>query len=256
MISSDAFSFDNAAPAEGVEDTSNSAAGSGMQSSPDGASSFSHVRSVSRSESSMRSRQTLEDAERQSRPVGRIHPNPTRTERTPSATRPSRTSSYRKNYLKASSPRGSPRGRNAPMSADEELDARLREMESDGMVLRAEMRQIEDEHTAERNHFSNMVQSAREEWQEFNNQYNHVIGCWRSAEEKSRRLESEFMSESMLFHEAKNCLQELQQHMNDAVQEDDGASLRINELETLIMREREISVPSTRLCKRNPARIP
>ena len=112
-------------------------------------------------------------------------------------------------------------------------------MENDGLVLRTEMRQIEDEHNAERNQFNTMFQSARDEWQEFNNQYNHVIGCWREAEEKSRRFESEFMSDSMLSQEAKNCLQELQQHMNSAVQEDYGASLRINELEVLIMRERE-----------------
>ncbi len=51
MNSSDAFSFDNAAPAKGVEDQS----GSGTQSSSDGASSFSHVQSASRSESSKRS---------------------------------------------------------------------------------------------------------------------------------------------------------------------------------------------------------
>ena len=227
----------HAAPAEGVE--SNSGAGSGMQSSPDGASSFSHVQSVSRSDSSKRSRNAIKDAERESRPKGRVHTNPTRSDRTPSTPRPTRVSAYRRTFHKTASPKRSPRSKSGPMSADEELEARLREMENDGIVLRTEMRQIEDEQIAERNQFQTMFQTARDEWQEFNNQYNHVIGCWREAEEKSRRFESEFMSEAMLFHEAKNGLQELQQHMNSAVQEDYGASLRINELEILIMRERE-----------------
>ena len=112
-------------------------------------------------------------------------------------------------------------------------------MEYDSIGLRIEMQESEDEHVAEKNQYQTMFQSARDEWQEFNNQYNHVIGCWSQAEERSRRFESEFMSEAMLFHEAKNGLQELQQHMYGAVQEDYGASLRINELELLIMRERE-----------------
>ena len=237
MTGSDAFSFDNAAPAECVE--SNSGAGSGMHSSPDGASSFSHVQSVTRSDSSKRSRNAIEDVERESRPKGRVHTRPTRSDRTPSTPRPNRVSAFRRTFHKPASPKGSPRSKGGPVSADEELEARLREMENDGIVLRTEMRQIEDEQIAERNQFQTMCQSARDEWQEFNNQYNHVIGCWREAEERSRRFESEFMPEAMLFHEAKNGLQELQQHMNSAVQEDYGASLRTNELEILIMKERE-----------------
>ena len=236
-MSSDAFSFDNAAPAEGVE--SNSGAGSGMHSSPDGASSFSHVRSVSRSDTSKRSRNAIEDAERASRPAGRVQPNPTRSDRTPSTPRPNRVSAFRRTFHKQSSPRGSPRSKSGPRTADEELEARLREMEYDSIGLRIEMRQIEDEHVAEKSQYQAMFQSARDEWQEFNNQYNHVIGCWREAEERSRRFESEFQSEAMLFHEAKNGLQELQQHMHGAIQEDYGASLRINELELLIMNEKE-----------------
>ena len=54
-------------------------------------------------------------------------------------------------------------------------------MENDGIVLKTEMRQIEDERVAERTQYQVMVQSAREEWNEFNQQYNHVIGCWREA---------------------------------------------------------------------------
>ena len=235
MTSSDAFSFDNAAPAEGVE----SNAGSGMHSSPDGASSFSHVHSVSRSDTSKRSRNAIEDAARESRPVGRVQSRPTRSDRTPSTPRPTRVSAYRRTFHKPSSPRGSPRSKSGPRTADEELEAGLKEMEGESLGLMLEMKEIEDEHLAERNQYQNMFQSAREEWQEFNNQYNHVIGCWRQAEERSRRFESEFMSEAMLFHEAKNGLQELQQHMYGAVQEDYGASLRINELERMILRERE-----------------
>ena len=235
MTSSDAFSFDNAAPAEGVE----SNAGSGMHSSPDGASSFSHVHSVSRSDTSKRSQNAIEDAARESRPVGRVQSRPTRSDRTPSTPRPTRVSAYRRTFHKPSSPRGSPRSKSGPRTADEELEARLKEMEGESLGLMMEMKEIEDEHLAERNQYQNMFQSAREEWQEFNNQYNHVIGCWRQAEERSRRFESEFMSEAMLFHEAKNGLQELQQHMYGAVQEDYGASLRINELERMILRERE-----------------
>ena len=235
MTSSDAFSFDNAAPAEGVE----SNAGSGMHSSPDGASSFSHVHSVSRSDTSKRSRGAIEDAARESRPVGRVQSRPARSDRTPSTPRPTRVSAYRRTFHKPSSPRGSPRSKSGPRTADEELEARLKEMEGESLGLMLEMKEIEDEHLAERNQYQNMFQSAREEWQEFNNQYNHVIGCWRQAEERSRRFESEFMSEAMLFHEAKNGLQELQQHMYGAVQEDYGASLRINELERMILRERE-----------------
>ena len=235
MTSSDAFSFDNAAPAEGVE----SNAGSGMHSSPDGASSFSHVHSVSRSDTSKRSRNAIEDAARESRPVGRVQSRPTRSDRTPSTPRPTRVSAYRRTFHKTSSPRGSPRSKSGPRTADEELEAKLKEMEGESLGLMLEMKEIEDEHLAERNQYQNMFQSAREEWQEFNNQYNHVIGCWRQAEERSRRFESEFMSEAMLFHEAKNGLQELQQHMYGAVQEDYGASLRINELERMILRERE-----------------
>ena len=111
------------------------------------------------------------------------------------------------------------------MNADEELDAQIRDMEKDSNVLRAEMRRIEDEHSAERTQYKVIVQSARDEWAEFNKQYNHVIGCWREAEEKSRRFESEFQSEAMSFHEARNGLHELQQHMGNAVQEDYGAAV-------------------------------
>ena len=69
-MSSDAFSFDNAAPVEPeAVDTSNmeSKESSGMHSSPDG--SYSNVTSTHRSESDRRPRPQIEDAERDSRPV-------------------------------------------------------------------------------------------------------------------------------------------------------------------------------------------
>ncbi len=82
-----------------------------------------------------------------------------------------------------------------------------------------------------------MVQNARDECREFDRQYNHVIGCWRDAEERSRKFESEFQSEAMLFHEARNYLQEIRQ-FGSVMQEDYGASLRIQELEGILVRER------------------
>ena len=83
-----------------------------------------------------------------------------------------------------------------------------------------------------------MVQNVRDECGEFNRQYNRVIGCWRDAEEKPRRFESEFQSEAMLFHEAKNYVQEIQQQFGNVMQEGYGAGLRIQELENILMRER------------------
>ena len=102
MTSSDAFSFDNAAPAEGVE----SNAGSGMHSSPDGASSFSHVHSVSRSDTSKRSRNAIEDAARESRPIGRVQSRPTRSDRTPSIQEYQPIEEHSINHLAQEVPRG------------------------------------------------------------------------------------------------------------------------------------------------------
>ncbi len=156
--SSDTFSFDNAAPVEAADGMGNSENGSGMQSSPEGASSFSHVQSVSRSDSAKRSRPAIEDAERESRPVGRVRTGTNRTSRTPSASRPSKTSAYEKLFVRPQSPRGSPREKKGHTNADDELEAKLRGMENDGTVLRAEMRQTEDEHIAERTQYQVMVQ--------------------------------------------------------------------------------------------------
>ena len=89
LNSSDAFSFDNAAPAEAAG-MGSSGDGSGMHSSPDGTSSFSYAHSVSRSDSMKRSRPAIEDAERERRPIGRVKSSTRRGSRTPSASRPSK----------------------------------------------------------------------------------------------------------------------------------------------------------------------
>ena len=97
---SDTFSFDNAAPVEAAEGVGSSGNSSGMHSSPDGASSFSHVQSASRSDSAKRSRPAIEDAERESRPIGRVRTSTARTSRTPSASRPGKVSAFKKIYGK------------------------------------------------------------------------------------------------------------------------------------------------------------
>ena len=75
-MSSDAFSFDQAAPAEAM-DSSNigSNESSVVQSSPNG--SYSNVTSAQRSDSTKRSRPQIEDADRESRAVGRVRASPT-----------------------------------------------------------------------------------------------------------------------------------------------------------------------------------
>ena len=156
LNSSDTFSFDNAATAENADGTGNSGNSSDMQS-------------VSQSDSTKRSRPAIEDAERESRPIGRVKTSTHRSSRTPSASRPSKASAYKKIFRPHSS-QGSRRERRGAISADEELEARLREVENDGDALRAEMRQIEDEHVAERTQYHVIVQSAREDWNEFNQQ--------------------------------------------------------------------------------------
>ena len=93
MNSSDTFSFHNAAPAEVGAGVGSSVSSTGLHSSPDGASSFSHVQSVSRSDSAKRSRHAIEDAERESRPVGRVRGSTARSSRIPSASKTGKTPS-------------------------------------------------------------------------------------------------------------------------------------------------------------------
>ena len=61
------FSFDQAAPAEAMEGTGESVDSSGVQSSPD-----THVTCAHRSKSAKRPRPQIDDAERESRPVGGV----------------------------------------------------------------------------------------------------------------------------------------------------------------------------------------
>ena len=94
--------------------------------------------------------------------------------------------------------------------------------------MKVQMRQLEDERNIEKVMFvTKMFWSIKDECSEFGHQYNHVLGCWRNAEEKSKRFEMELRSEIMLFHEARECLGEMQQQFGHVVQEDYGASLRI-----------------------------
>ena len=82
-MSSDAFSFDPAAPAEAMEGTNDSVDSSAVHSSPD-TGSFSQVTSTHRSESIKRQRPSIEDAERESRPVGRERGSSSRNQRSTS----------------------------------------------------------------------------------------------------------------------------------------------------------------------------
>ena len=78
------------------------------------------------------------------------------------------------------------------------------------------------------------MQSIRDECTEFDRQYNHVLDCWRLAEEKSRVYEMELRTDVGMFHEVRQYLGEMQQHLGSVVQEDYGAGLRIQELEATI----------------------
>ena len=82
------------------------------------------------------------------------------------------------------------------------------------------------------------MKSIKDECTEFDRQYNHVLDRWRLAEENSMSYEMEMRSEAMLFQEARNYINEMQQQFGSVMQEDYGASLRIQELEGLLTRER------------------
>lgn len=111
-------------------------------------------------------------------------------------------------------------------------------MEEHGNHMRQHMKQLEDERSAEKIMCIAKMQSIKGECYEFDHQYNCVLGCWRSAEERSGRFEVELWSEITLFHEAREYLGELQQHFGHVMQEDHGASLGIHELESVVNRER------------------
>ena len=205
---------------------------SGMHSSPD--DSFSNVTSTHRSESDRRPRPQLEDAERASRPVGRVKASPTRNTRSTSSQRIDRRRHTIKTYEKSRSSGGSPGERRVPQSADEDLERLIVEMRSQGEQLEARVLMLEDERSAERSMYGSKMQSIRDECTEFDQQYNHVLDCWRHAEEKARVLGLELHSEMGMFREVNQYLSEMQQHLGNVMQEDYGAGLRIQELEATI----------------------
>ena len=237
-MSSGEFSFDPAAPAETMEGTMESGGDSTIHSSPE-TGSFSQVTSVSRPESTKRQRPMIEDMERESRPVGRDRGSASRQQRSTSVPRTGRAPSVRRTHGKAKSSGGSPNDRKKVGTADEEMDARIKEMYRDqDSQQKEQIQRLEDENTAQRMVHESKLQSIKDECTEFDHQYNHVLDCWRKAEEKSKTYESELRSEAMLFLEAKQYLGEMQQQFGHVMQEDQGAGMRIQELEQILERER------------------
>ena len=232
-MSSDAFSFDAAAPVEAADNSMmESNESSGMHSSPD--DSFSNVTSTHRSESDRRSRPQIEDAERDSRPVGRVRVSPSRTARSTSSQRIERRKHTIRTHEKSRSSGGSPGERRVPSTADEDLERLISEMRSQGEQLEAQVLRLEDERSAERSMFGSKMRNIKDECTEFDHQYNHVPDCWRLAEERSRVLGMELQTEVRMFHEVNQYLSEMQQHLGNVMQEDYGAGLRIQELEATI----------------------
>ena len=198
-MSSDTFSFDQAAPAEAM-DSSNIGSNEScvVQSSPDG--SYSNVTSAQRSDSTKRSRPQIEDADRESRAVGRVRASPTRATKFTSSQRSDKKGSVRKTH--------------------EDLDRMISSMKSQGDQLKAQVLRLEDERSAELSMFGNKMQSIKGECTDFDQQYNHVLSCWRLAEERSTVYEMELRSEIGLFQEVREYLGEMQQHFGNVAQED------------------------------------
>lgn len=114
------------------------------------------------------------------------------------------------------------------------MERLVAEMRNRGEQLEAKVLRLEDERSAERTMFGSKMQSVRDECTEFDQQYNHVLDCWRLAEERSRVLGMELHTEMGMFHEVNQYLSEMQQHLGNVMQEDYGAGLRIQELEATI----------------------
>lgn len=129
---------------------------------------------------------------------------------------------------------GSSGGRRTSPTADEDLERMISEMRSQGDHLKAQVLRLEDERSAELSMFGNKMQSIKDERIEFDQQYNHVLSCWRLAEERSKAYEMELRSEIGLFQEVREYLREMQQHFGNVAQEDYGAGLRIQEFEATI----------------------
>lgn len=167
-MSSDAFSFDQAAPAETM-DTSNAGSNesSVMQSSPDG--SYSSVTSAQRSDSVKRSRPQIEDAERERSAAGRARASPSRKTRSTSSQRSEKKGPVRKAHDQSRRFGGSPGGRRTSPTADEDLERMISEMRSQGDHLKAQVLRLEDESSAELSMFGNKMQSIKDERIEFDN---------------------------------------------------------------------------------------
>ena len=239
MSSNETFSFDNAAPVVADSSQNDSIESSGIHSSQDG--SYSQVTSVARSESVKRPGPPIEDAERgetrQDRPRSASTSSRTRKASASSKTA-SRPSSGRRSQEKSKRTGGSPQDQRKGLNADEMLEERLREMLNQDKQLRSQLKMLEDENFAEQVMYSNQMRSIKDEGTEFDKQYNHVLDRWRLAEENSMSYEMEMRSEAMLFQEARGYINEMQQQFGSVMQEDYGASLRIQELEGLLTRER------------------
>lgn len=208
-----------------------------LQSSHDGTGSYSNVTSVHRSESTGRSRQ-LGDADPNSRSSG-VHGSPkARTARSSSSQRTDKKTLVRKPE-KPRGPGGSPAGRTKRSTADEELDTLIEQMKVKDTLMQEQVVQLEDERRAELALYDSKMRRAQLECQEFDQEYNRVLDCWRRAEERSRTFEIELRSEINLFYEVRGYLGEMQQQMGQVSQQDYGAGLRIKELERIITLERE-----------------
>ncbi len=234
-MSSDAYSFDQATPAEAMEGINSSIESSAAQSSP--GDSFSHVSGTDRSELAKRQRTPVRRTEREGRLT--VRGSSSREVRSTSAPNVVRSLSVRKTTGKTRSIGGSPNDQKKMKSADEELDAKLKELEDQDLNQKIIIHRLEDENNAQRIIYNSKLQSIKDECSEFDQQYNHVLERWRIAEERSRTFESEFQSEARLFYEAREYLGELQQQFVHVAQEDMGAGLRIQELEIILAQERE-----------------
>ena len=172
-----------------MEGTIESGGDSTVHSSPE-TGSFSQVTSTNRSESIKRQRPMIEDVERESRPVGRDRGSASRQQRSTSVPRTGRVPSIRRTHGKAKSSGGSPNDRKRVGTADEELDARIREMKDQikdqDNLQREQIQRLEDENSAQRLIHESKLQSIKDECTEFDHQYNHVLDCWRRAEERSK----------------------------------------------------------------------
>lgn len=240
MSSNDTFSFDNnAVPAVMDSSQNDSIESSGVHSSHEG--SFSQVTSVARSESVKRPGPPIEDAEREEQRAERPRSasSSSRALRAPASSKQTtRSPSARRSREKTKRSGGSPQERRGGTNADDMLEERLREMQDQDKRLRSQVKMFEDENFAELAMYNHQMRSIKDEYTEFDRQYNHVLDQWKHAMENSMTFEMEMRSEARLFHEARAYTTEMQQQFGNVVQQDYGSSLRIQELEGLITRER------------------